>query len=48
MHALNDIPDVEVRCLNAGVDILLHPAKPDEVVNTLWQPFCRDGFTKIG
>ncbi|MBS1113727.1 MAG: glycoside hydrolase family 3 protein [Nitrospirae bacterium] len=35
MHALNDIPDVEVRCLNAGVDILLHPAKPDEVVNTL-------------
>jgi beta-glucosidase-like glycosyl hydrolase len=35
MHALNDIPDVALRCLNAGVDILLHPAEPDEVVKTL-------------
>jgi len=35
MHALNDIPDVAVRCLNAGADILLHPAEPDEVVKTL-------------
>jgi beta-glucosidase-like glycosyl hydrolase len=35
MHALNDIPDVAVRCLNAGADILLHPAEPDEAVKTL-------------
>jgi beta-glucosidase-like glycosyl hydrolase len=35
MHALDDIPDVPVHCLNAGVDILLHPADPEEAVNTL-------------
>jgi beta-glucosidase-like glycosyl hydrolase len=35
MHALKDIRDVPVRCLNAGVDILLHPADPEEAVNTL-------------
>jgi beta-glucosidase-like glycosyl hydrolase len=35
MSALNHIPDVAVRCLNAGADILLHPADPDETVKTL-------------
>lgn len=35
MSALKDIPDVAVRCLNAGADILLHPADPDETVKIL-------------
>lgn len=35
MSALDDIHDPAVRCLNAGADILLHPADPDETVRTL-------------
>jgi beta-glucosidase-like glycosyl hydrolase len=35
MSALDHIPDVGVRCLNVGADILLHPADPDETVKTL-------------
>jgi beta-glucosidase-like glycosyl hydrolase len=35
MSALDHIPDVGVRCLNAGADILLHPSDPDETVKTL-------------
>jgi beta-N-acetylhexosaminidase len=35
MKALDDIPDASVRCLNAGADILLHPADPDETVKAL-------------
>jgi beta-glucosidase-like glycosyl hydrolase len=39
MSALNHIPDVAVRCLNAGADVLLHPADPDETVKTLLSAF---------
>ncbi len=35
MNALDDIPDAAVRCLNAGADILLHPADPGETVKTI-------------
>jgi beta-N-acetylhexosaminidase len=35
MHAIDDIPHAAVRCLNAGADILLHPADPCETVKKL-------------
>lgn len=35
MHALNDIAHVPLRCINAGVDILLHPVDPDAAVREL-------------
>jgi len=35
MSALHGLPDPAVRCLRAGADILLHPADPDETVNSL-------------
>jgi beta-glucosidase-like glycosyl hydrolase len=35
MHALNEIKDVPVKCINAGVDLLLHPVDADTVVKTL-------------
>jgi beta-glucosidase-like glycosyl hydrolase len=35
MSALDHIPEVGACCLNAGADILLHPADPNEMVNTL-------------
>lgn len=37
MHALNEYENVPARCINAGVDILLHPADPDSVVKELTQ-----------
>jgi beta-glucosidase-like glycosyl hydrolase len=37
MHALNETGNVPVKCINAGADILLHPADADEVVNELKQ-----------
>ncbi len=37
MHALNECKNVPSRCINAGVDILLHPADPDAVVKELKQ-----------
>jgi beta-glucosidase-like glycosyl hydrolase len=37
MHALDDIADLPARCLNAGIDILLHPADPDQTVGELKQ-----------
>jgi beta-glucosidase-like glycosyl hydrolase len=35
MHALNEFNDVPAKCINAGVDILLHPADADSVVEEL-------------
>jgi beta-glucosidase-like glycosyl hydrolase len=35
MHALNEFEDVPVKCVNAGVDILLHPADADSTVKEL-------------
>jgi beta-glucosidase-like glycosyl hydrolase len=35
MHALQDISDVSVQCLQAGADILLHPADPEGTVREL-------------
>ena len=35
MHALKNVKDVYSKCLNAGVDILLHPADADSVVAEL-------------
>ncbi len=35
MHALNDIAHVPLQCINAGVDVLLHPVDPDVVVGEL-------------
>ncbi len=35
MHALNEYENAAVKCLNAGVDIILHPADPVETVNDL-------------
>ncbi len=35
MKALDDVPDAAVRCLNAGADILVHPADPGETVEGL-------------
>lgn len=35
MSALDPISDIGVCCLNAGADILLHPADPHEMVNEL-------------
>ena len=32
MHALKGYGDVPVQCINAGVDILLHPPDPDQTV----------------
>jgi len=32
MHALKGYGDVPVQCINAGVDILLHPTDPDQTV----------------
>ncbi len=37
MHALNEFENVPVRCINAGVDILLHPSDPELVVEELKQ-----------
>jgi beta-glucosidase-like glycosyl hydrolase len=37
MHALSKFENVPARCINAGVDILLHPADPDAVVEELKQ-----------
>jgi len=35
MHALNDFENVPAKCINAGVDILLHPSDPEAVVEEL-------------
>jgi len=35
MHALNDIANVSLKCLNAGIDILLHPVDVDLTVEEL-------------
>jgi len=35
MHALRDMRDVAVTCVNAGIDILLHPENPDTVAKEL-------------
>ena len=37
MHALNKFGNVPSACMNAGMDILLHPADADTVVNELEQ-----------
>lgn len=37
MHALNEIRDVAVTCVNAGIDILLHPENPDTIAEELRQ-----------
>ncbi|MEW6601955.1 MAG: glycoside hydrolase family 3 N-terminal domain-containing protein [Nitrospirota bacterium] len=37
MHALKEIPDAAVKCVNAGVDILLHPENPDAVAEEIKQ-----------
>lgn len=37
MHALKETGNVPVRCINAGADILLHPADADAVVDELKQ-----------
>ncbi len=37
MHALNEYENVQAKCINAGVDILLHPADADSVVKELKQ-----------
>ena len=37
MHALQDIKDVSVQCLQAGADILLHPADPESTVSELME-----------
>ncbi|RJR18952.1 MAG: hypothetical protein C4581_05650 [Nitrospiraceae bacterium] len=35
MHALKEIKDVAVTCVNAGVDILLHPENPDTIAEEI-------------
>lgn len=35
MHALQEIEDVATKCIDAGVDIILHPADTDHVVKEL-------------
>ncbi len=35
MHALKEMRDVAVTCVNAGIDILLHPENPDTVAEEL-------------
>ncbi|MBI5664764.1 MAG: hypothetical protein HZC49_06725 [Nitrospirae bacterium] len=37
MHALREMQDVAVTCVNAGIDILLHPENPDAVAEELRQ-----------
>lgn len=37
MHALNEFENVAAKCINAGFDILLHPADADAVVEGLKQ-----------
>ena len=37
MSALKEIPNIPAKCVNAGVDILLHPADADSVVKELKQ-----------
>jgi beta-glucosidase-like glycosyl hydrolase len=37
MHALKEMRDVAVTCVNAGIDILLHPENPSAVVEELRQ-----------
>jgi len=37
MNALQDIKDVSVQCLQAGADILLHPADPESTVSELME-----------
>ncbi len=37
MHALEEYESVATQCMNAGVDILLHPADADDVVEELKQ-----------
>lgn len=39
MHALRDMQKVPVKCLNAGIDILLHPADVDLTVQELIEAF---------
>lgn len=35
MHALKEIKDVAVTCVNAGMDILLHPENPDTIAEEI-------------
>lgn len=44
MHALNEYERVATRCMNAGVDILLHPADADAVVEELKQSLDSGGL----
>ena len=37
MHALKEVGNIAVNCMNAGIDILLHPENPDAVVEELYQ-----------
>ncbi len=47
MHALNEFGNVPVACMNAGMDIILHPADPDAVVSELIEAV-RSGEVKEG
>jgi len=56
MHALKDISKVSVKCLNAGIDILLHPVDVDLTIrelvsaiknNELPEALIDDGVTRI-
>ncbi len=46
MDALKDIGDVSARCLNAGADILLHPADAVETVQSLYECIGRAKLNK--
>ncbi len=35
MNALDNIENIDVKCMEAGADILLHPVDPDRTVNSL-------------
>jgi beta-N-acetylhexosaminidase len=36
MHALKEVRDIAVKCMNAGIDILLHPESPDAAAEELF------------
>ena len=46
MNALQDIKDVSAQCLQAGADILLHPADPESTVRELMEGLASNKVTE--
>jgi len=46
MHALKEVRSVAATCMNAGIDMLLHPENPDAVADELYQALAEGAISE--